>query len=106
MSPGLKCFTLVPHTALQLLSPIRRYYSQSLELNPDQNARAAFGLVLCTTAINAGGRGGGGRAEDKTLNGPLYECGRQLVLDHYADAVRTDDPVYPTAAAVRGWLGA
>ena len=46
MSPGLKCFTLVPHTALQLLSPIRRYYSQSLELNPDQNARAAFGLVL------------------------------------------------------------
>lgn len=85
-----------------------RYYSQSLELNPDQNARAAFGLVLCTTAINGAGRSSGSaaaRAEDKTLNGPLYECGRQLVLDHYAD-VGPEDPVHATAVAVRSWLGA
>ena len=80
-----------------------RYYSQSLELNPDQNARAALGLVLCTTAIN--GAGSRARAEDRALNAPLYQCGRQLVLDHYADT-RPDEPAFSTASAVKSWLGA
>ena len=83
-------------------SAARKYYSQSLELNPDQNARAAFGLVLCTTAIE---KSRGSKADDKVLNGPLLQCGRQLLLDHYAD-LKPSEPAFLTHTLVKSWLQA
>uniref|UniRef100_A0A7S0W6L3 ER membrane protein complex subunit 2 n=1 Tax=Hemiselmis tepida TaxID=464990 RepID=A0A7S0W6L3_9CRYP len=59
----------------------RKYYAQSLELNnTPTNARAALGMVLCTTAIN-GKRGA--TQEEKTNNGALFEVGKTALVESY-----------------------
>ena len=81
------------------LRSARRHYAQSLELNP-QNARAAYGLCLCSYAIGAsfaagkqrGGKGGKAArdksvAEDeKELNEKLFAKGVELLRNVYADS--------------------
>jgi tetratricopeptide (TPR) repeat protein len=47
----------------------RKYFSQSLELKPTGNARAALGLILCTTAINSSRSS---KAEDKASTFTFY----------------------------------
>jgi len=53
----------------------RKYYAQSLELNRESNPRAAVGMVLCTTAINAKSKG-----KSDAVNAKLYNVARQLLL--------------------------
>lgn len=54
----------------------RKYYAQSLELNRESNPRAAVGMVLCTTAINAKTKG-----KSDNANAKLYNVARQLLLE-------------------------
>ena len=75
----------------------RRHYAQSLELNP-QNARAAYGLCLCSYAIGAsfaGGKHRGGKGvtrdksvadDEKELNQKLFAKGLALLRKIYADS--------------------
>mmetsp|Transcript_21003 Transcript_21003/g.32918 ORF Transcript_21003/g.32918 Transcript_21003/m.32918 type:complete len:311 (+) Transcript_21003:52-984(+) len=81
----------------------RKYYAQSLELNPEKNPRAAFGMVLCTTAIQAPKGKSAGKVD--ATNQGLYNLSRQLVLNSY-EKLTPKDGGSGVAPLVNSWLRA
>ncbi|KAL6073887.1 ER membrane complex subunit 2 [Balamuthia mandrillaris] len=70
-------FTLGDHVTA------RKYFAQSLELNNENNARAMFGLCICSKAIDS--KKGGGAKADKDSNGQLFQHGRNALLAKYTE---------------------
>lgn len=81
----------------------RKYYAQSLELNPHKNPRASLGMLLCTTAIESP-KSGKSKQGDET-NTQLFDLSRQMVLGRYA-ALKPNAPGASLAPLVKSWLGA
>lgn len=80
----------------------RKYYAQSLELNPEKNPRAAIGMVLTTAALDAP-KGKAGKGDE--TNSALYRISRDAILTQY-DRVPSGAPGAKIAPLVRAWLRA
>mmetsp|Transcript_67161 Transcript_67161/g.160199 ORF Transcript_67161/g.160199 Transcript_67161/m.160199 type:complete len:195 (-) Transcript_67161:115-699(-) len=80
----------------------RKYYAQSLELNPERNPRASIGLILTTTATDAP-KGKAGKGD--STNTALYRVARDTLLTQY-DSLPRGAPGATIAPLVKSWLRA
>ena len=67
----------------------RKYYAHSLELKPNDNLRALYGLLLCCAALATAGKGKSARERDNAELVAFAKAGLEHIFTAFMSVART-----------------